>query len=58
MWNRISNGTIVECKYYLTCVQKFGEINNVQKMCFKRGLWWTEDGMYTYFTPSHYKEIV
>ena len=57
MWNRISNGTIVEGKYYLTGIQKFGEINNVQKMYFKQGLWWVEDGMYTYFTPTHYKEI-
>ncbi len=57
MWKLISNGTTLECKYYLTTVQKFGEMNNVQKMCFKQGLWWTEDGMYTYFTPDYFKEI-
>lgn len=32
MWKLISNGNIIEGKHYLTSVQKFGEINNLQKM--------------------------
>ena len=62
MWKRISNGTIVEGsliegKYYLTASYKFGEITNVQVLAFKQGLWWREDRTYTYYQPTHYKEI-
>ena len=32
MLKLISNGNIIEGKHYLTSVQMFGEINNLQKM--------------------------
>lgn len=57
MWKKINNTVIVEGKYYLTCIQQFGEITNVQKMKRVGNLWWTDDGMYVYYTPSHIKEV-
>lgn len=58
MWTKINKELIVEGKYYLTCIHKFGEITNVQKMKMVGNLWFTEDGMYVYYTPSHFKQIV
>lgn len=55
MWNRISSGNLIEGKYYLTCIQKFGEISNVQKMKKVGNLWFCEDGTYVYYTPTHFK---
>ena len=57
MWNRISTSSIVEGKFYLTSVQKFGEITQVQKMKKVDNLWFCEDGCYVYYQPSHYKEV-
>ena len=57
MWNKLNKEFIIEGKYYLTCVQKYGEISNVQKMRFTKNLWFTEDGMYAYYQPTHFKEV-
>ena len=57
MWNRISNTNIVEGNFYLTSVQKFGEIIQVQKMKKVGNLWFCEDGCYVYYSPTHVKEV-
>lgn len=57
MWNRISNTNIVEGKFYLTSVQKFGEITQIQKMKKIGNLWFCEDGCYVYYSPTHVKEV-
>lgn len=57
MWNKINKELIVEGKFYLTCVKKFDEISNVQKMYLVNNLWFTEDGTYVYYQPTHFKEV-
>ena len=57
MWNKLNKEFIIEGKFYLTCIQKYGEISNVQKMRFTNNLWFTEDGMYVYYQPTHFKEV-
>lgn len=57
MWNKVDEDIVIG-KYYLTALYKFGEITNVQVLAFKQGVWWREDGTYTYYQPSHYKEFV
>ena len=31
------------------------EDRNEQRMTKKGNLWWTSDGMYVYYTPTHWK---
>lgn len=57
-WNKIVlNNSFPVNTYVLTCLMQYGECTNVQEMKFANGLWWTKDGMYTYYSPTHYKEI-
>lgn len=58
-WNKIQStpppeGTLVNTKIS----DKDGE-RNFQKMKFKNKLWFTDDGIYVYYTPTHwaYAEI-
>ena len=56
MWYKIDDN-IVEGVFYLTCIKKMGEITQVQKMKRVKNLWFTEQGDYVYYTPTHYKEV-
>ena len=62
MWHKIDDN-VVEGVFYLTCIKKMGEITQVllkqrvQKMKRAKNLWFTEQGDYVYYTPSHYKEM-
>jgi hypothetical protein len=31
------------------------EVRNVQRLTFKDNLWWTKDGTYVYYVPTHWK---
>lgn len=57
MWYKIDNN-IVEGEFYLTCIKKMGEVTQVQKMKRVKNLWFTEQGDYVYYTPTHYKESI
>lgn len=63
MWYRIDDN-VIEGVFYLTCIKKMGEVTQVQKMKRVKNLWvsasswFTEQGDYVYYTPTHYKESV
>lgn len=38
-------------------IKSNGESTNEQIMKFERNLWWTEDGNYVYYTPTHWKRM-
>lgn len=40
---------------YLTCILENGVERNVQKLSKQGNLWFTADGCYIYYTPTHYK---
>ena len=56
MWILIGNNVsnIAHRSYYITCIMYNGNPEALQFMKFERGLWWTEDGNYTYYSPTHY----
>lgn len=56
MWYKIDDN-VVEGVFYLTCIKKMGEITQIQKMKRAKNLWFTEQGDYVYYTPTHYKEV-
>lgn len=55
MWMKINSNltNIEQDKWYKTSLFHNGEYHVIQVMKFYRGLWWTSDGMYTYYSPSH-----
>lgn len=57
MWYKVDDN-IVEGRFYLTCIKKMGEVTQVQKMKRVKNLWFTEQGDYVYYTPTHCKEII
>lgn len=57
MWIKITGTNLEEGKWYKTALQHNGKYDAIQKLKYERGLWWTEDNMYTYYQPSHvYKD--
>lgn len=53
-WTRIYFSKLPDGKY-ITCILDNGVERNVQPLNKQGSLWFTQDGCYIYYTPTHYK---
>ncbi len=58
MWKLTKEQTPAEGVLVETKVQDASGTRNIQKLFYRKNLWWNEDGKtYVYYTPTHWRGI-
>ena len=55
MWNKTSSSIPEEGVWVDTKVDDHYGVRNFQRMKRSGNLWFTKDGMYVYYTPTHWR---
>lgn len=55
MWVKITDKQPPQNVFVVTKIDDGNGVRNEQKLKFVHNLWWSDDGMYVYYAPTHWR---